>query len=352
LINSLQDAFECQVATKQHTEEPIKPTVIPQKPWEEIAIDFGGPYPDGHYNLVAIDKRTRYPEIDVTYSTSFKPTQAKLKRMFAHHGTPQRVDSDNGSPFNSEEFAQFAQHEGFTHHRITPEHPRANAEAERFMQTINKTEQIAHLQGKRATERELAVQNMLIAYRDTPHPATGVTPYEAMHGRAIRTRLDYDNARKIDHREKDKEIDERDKEYKKSITDQKRNAKKHKFALKDYVLLKLKKTNNWTTAFEPAFYTITKIQGSSITIRRIKDGRELCRDASQLKLANSLVGTKEYPMQPDDDEEEEESTWDRETDEETADDEVEQVRPAENEGIDRPRRERQQPARLRDYILS
>jgi hypothetical protein len=36
--------FECQVATKQHTEEPIKPTVIPQKPWEEIAIDFGGPY--------------------------------------------------------------------------------------------------------------------------------------------------------------------------------------------------------------------------------------------------------------------------------------------------------------------
>jgi transposase InsO family protein len=74
--------------------------------------------------------------------------------MFAHHGTPQRVDSDNGPPFNSEEFAQFAQHEGFTHLRITPEHPRANREAERFIQTINKTEQIAHLQGKRATERE------------------------------------------------------------------------------------------------------------------------------------------------------------------------------------------------------
>ena len=79
--------FECQVATKQHTEEPIKPTVIPQKPWEEIAIDFGAPYPDGHYNLVAIDKRTPYPEVEVTYSTSFKPTQAKLKRMFGHHSS-------------------------------------------------------------------------------------------------------------------------------------------------------------------------------------------------------------------------------------------------------------------------
>ena len=70
--------FECQVATKQHTEEPIKPSVIPQKPWEQIAVDFGGPYSDGHYNLVAIDKRTWYPAVEVTYRTAFKPTQAKL----------------------------------------------------------------------------------------------------------------------------------------------------------------------------------------------------------------------------------------------------------------------------------
>ena len=62
--------------------------------------------------------------------------------MFAHHGTPQRVDSNNGA---SEEFARFAEHEGFKHHRITPEHPRADGEAERFVQILNKTEQIAHL---------------------------------------------------------------------------------------------------------------------------------------------------------------------------------------------------------------
>ena len=139
------------------------------------------------------------------------------------------------------------------------------------MQTINKTEQIANLQGKRAAERELAGKNMLIAHRDTSQPATAsVIPYEAMHGRPIRTRLDHKNARKTDHSEKDKEIDERDKEYKKRMTHQKRNATKHKFALKDYLLLKQKKTNKWTTAFELAFYIITKVQGSSITIRRIK----------------------------------------------------------------------------------
>ncbi len=64
---------------------------------------------------------------------------------------------------------------------------------------------------------------------------------------------------------KDRKIEERDKEYKKRMAQQKRNVKKQNFSLKDYVLLKHKKINKWTTAFEPAFYTITKIQGSSIT---------------------------------------------------------------------------------------
>ncbi len=180
---------------------------------------------------------------------------------------------------------------------------------------------------------------MLIAYRDTPHPATGVTPYEAIHGRPIRTRLDHEGVRETDQREKDRKIDERDKEYKKRMAQQKRNVKKHNFALKDYVLLKQKKINKWTTAFEPAFYTITKIQGSSITIRRIKDGRELCRDASQLKPANSLLGKDNCSTQSVA-KEEEESTGDEETDDGTADSdveeddgmangEVEQVRPPE-----------------------
>ena len=166
---------------------------------------------------------------------------------------------------------------------------------------------------------------------------------------------------------KDRKIEERDKEYKKRMAQQKRNIKKQNFSLKDYVLLKQKKINKWTTAFEPAFYTITKIQGSSITIRRIKDGRELCRDASQLKPANSLLGT-DNDLTQSVGKEEEESTCDEETDGGTADSdveendrmangEVEQARPPEeqgvaNEGINRRERERRLPARLRDYILS
>ena len=108
---------------------------IPKKPWDTIAVDFGGPYPDGHYNLVAIDKRTRYPEVHVetTASTACNPATRKLKKMFATHRTPGQIESDNGPPFSSEPFAEFAREEGFTHHRVTPEHARANGEAEGFM---------------------------------------------------------------------------------------------------------------------------------------------------------------------------------------------------------------------------
>ena len=58
------------------------------------------------------------------------------------------------------------------------------------MQTLNKIEQIANLQGKNRLERRNAVQDMLIAYRSTPHPATGVAPYEALKGTPVRMQLD------------------------------------------------------------------------------------------------------------------------------------------------------------------
>ena len=59
LMNSMVEqiigqCYECQVTTKDHKQQPIKMTTIPEKPWDIVAVDFGGPYPDGHYNLEAV----------------------------------------------------------------------------------------------------------------------------------------------------------------------------------------------------------------------------------------------------------------------------------------------------------
>ena len=116
ISQTIEICFDCQVATKSHTQEPTKPSVIPEKPWEQISFDFGGPYPDGYYNLVAIDQRTRYPVVEAVSSTGFKQTKEKLKNTFAYFGIPRRETSDNGPPFNSEQFKDFAKEEGFVHH--------------------------------------------------------------------------------------------------------------------------------------------------------------------------------------------------------------------------------------------
>ena len=285
--------YECQLTTRQHRREPVKIMNIPEKPWESICVDFGGPYPDGHYNLVAIDRRTRYPEVESMRMIDFKHTKVALKKMFASHGTPRTVQSDNGAPFNSRDFANFAEEEGFNHHRITPEHPRANGEVESFMRILNKTEQIAHLQNQ---NREISIQEMLVGYRSTPHPATGMTPYQGMMNREVRIKLDDINNTRDNHSTANEiEIAERDRKYKETmkLNAENRNTRGHTFQLNDYVLLKQRKANKWTTEFEPAFYIVFKIEGSKISVRRVTDGREISRDASQFKLANTLVTDKQ-----------------------------------------------------------
>ena len=86
--------------------------------------------------MVAVDKRTRYPEVAKTHSTA-QPTMEKLKSMFVTHGTPRlQLESDNAPPFNSNEFAEFTITEGFHNYCVTPEHAFTNGEAESFMKSV------------------------------------------------------------------------------------------------------------------------------------------------------------------------------------------------------------------------
>ena len=209
----IDQCFECKVTTKQQRGEPVKMQKIPDKPWQKVQIDFGGPYPDGHYNLVVIDKRTRFPEVMTVRSTSYEETSKRLQQIFSIHGTPEIIESDRGPPFTSHRFAEFAKEQGFKHHQVTPLHPRANGDAEAFMKMVNKTEQIANL---RKESREQAMQNMLIGYRSTPHPATNISPYEALYGRKMRNKLGHLPNRETVS-ELDQEINKNDSKYKEKL---------------------------------------------------------------------------------------------------------------------------------------
>jgi len=287
--NIASQCFECNVTTKQNRPEPVKLNPIPEEPWHTLAIDFGGPYADGHYNLVIVDKRTRFVEVERVYSTNSKSTTKKLLKVMSTHGIPKVIESDNGPPFTSAEFKQFMGEYGIKHHRITPLHPRANGEAESFMRLVNKTEQIANLTGE---DSERAIAKMLMGYRSTPHPATQVSPYRALMNREVRTKIDHENtiARDIVQSDTTGNMDQRDMEYKlkmKQYSD-KHSLERH-FIVGDLVLVRQPKRHKLSTAYEPAFYTIVEVRGSSIRARRLQDNREVYRDASHFKLANTIV---------------------------------------------------------------
>jgi hypothetical protein len=67
-----------------------------------------------------------------------------LDKTFSIFGIPKELKSDNGPPFNSQEFRKFADNMRFKHRKITPLWPRANKECERFMKTIGKAIHTAH----------------------------------------------------------------------------------------------------------------------------------------------------------------------------------------------------------------
>ena len=125
-----------------HTEQR-KMTTLPQQPWEVVELDFCEPFLNREYAMVLMDQFSRYPEIELTRSNAITPVQERLKKIFATHGVPKVVQTDNGPPFNSHEFKQLATETGFIHKPVTPYHPKAQGQVENFNKLINKMAAIA-----------------------------------------------------------------------------------------------------------------------------------------------------------------------------------------------------------------
>ena len=90
----------------------------------------------GKMFLVVIDAHTKWIDVEIVNSTSAVSTINKLSSLFATHGIPEQLVSDNGSGFQSEEFKQFTTQNGIKHIFTSPYHPSSNGLAERTVQTF------------------------------------------------------------------------------------------------------------------------------------------------------------------------------------------------------------------------
>ena len=128
--------------------------------------------------LIVVDYFSRYIEVAAMQKTTKSHEVIRaLKAIFARHGIPEELRSDNGPQYASAEFTHFAKEGSFRHTTSSPRFPQSNGEAERAVETT-----------KSLLKKEKDPTKGLLAYRSTPL-ACGYSPSELLIGRKFRNTI-------------------------------------------------------------------------------------------------------------------------------------------------------------------
>ena len=195
------------------------------------------------------------------------------------HGIPAILRSDNGPPFNEEEYSHYLQTLGIKAEWSTPKWPRGNATIERFMQPLGKALKTAKLDG-RPWRQEL--QRFSLHYRTTPHRTTGVPPAELLFNRTVRGKLPVLKKRVVRRHSEARKMDEKRQSYNKQYADEKRHAKESSIKVGDCVLVRQERRNKLTSNYNSEPYTVTYKNKCEITATN-KDGHTVRRNVSHCK---------------------------------------------------------------------
>ncbi|XP_054745933.1 uncharacterized protein K02A2.6-like [Anastrepha obliqua] len=140
----------------------------------------------GKLFFILIDSYSKWLEVTVVNSTSSAAAIKVLRQIFATHGLPDELVSDNGTAFTSEEFKNFMKNNLIRHIRSAPFHPSTNGQAERMVQStknyLKKAEPGINI--------DLSLARYLFNQHTTPHSTTNRSPAELLFNRELKTYFD------------------------------------------------------------------------------------------------------------------------------------------------------------------
>ena len=118
----------CPECTKVHAapRQPVLPTPLPEYPWQRVASDLFEL--DKKTYILVVDYFSRYVEVQTLSSTTSASVISVLKSIFARHGIPETLVSDNGPQYASQEMENFAQEYNFVHVTSSPYYQQSNDE--------------------------------------------------------------------------------------------------------------------------------------------------------------------------------------------------------------------------------
>lgn len=172
----------CHICLKfraSNPKEPLIPHDVPERPWQKVAADIMT-FKSRDY-IVAVDCYSKYPEIALLENKTASNVIIHLKSIFARHGIPEEMMSDN-MPFASQEFTNFGRDWGIKLTTSSPNFPQSNGQSERAVQTLKRILKKADCEG-----RDPYVA--LLEYRNTPVAGALFSPAQMLMSRMLRAKL-------------------------------------------------------------------------------------------------------------------------------------------------------------------
>ena len=171
MSNDIEDLISkcntCNTYRNKNTKEPLMPHPIPERPWQKVGSDLFEH--QGKSYLLVVDYFSKYIETSLLKDKTAATVVTHMKSIFARHGIPDEVISDN-MPYSSTEFRQFAREWQFKSTTSSPTYPQSNGLSEKAVQTM-----------KRILKKSEDPYMALLEYRNTPVIGMGLFSYSTAH---------------------------------------------------------------------------------------------------------------------------------------------------------------------------
>ena len=128
-----------------------------------------------------VDYCSKYWEIERLYDTKSITIFKKMKKMFPRLGIPETLQSDNGPQCTAQVFEEFSKESNFKHVTSSPEYPKSNGFAKRYIQIVKNLLTEAKQSGK---DPYLA----MLDSRNCPVENSS-SPAQLIYGRCLRSFL-------------------------------------------------------------------------------------------------------------------------------------------------------------------
>lgn len=185
-VGSCEACMSVRAAPPRAAPAPWPPETAP---WSRLHIDYFSIA--NKTFLVVIDAYSKWLEcVLMNGGTSTRDLICKLKEIFATHGIPITIVSDNDVKINSLEFNQFCALNGIRYVTSPIYHPCSNGQAENSVRTCKNMIKSYLKETGNSYNLNEKLSELLFNYRNTPHCTSGVTPAKLLLGRELRSRLD------------------------------------------------------------------------------------------------------------------------------------------------------------------